>query len=281
VFLFAAVIKAADPPLFVEQITGYQLSPESLSPLLARFFLVAEFGIGLALIVNFRPRFTIPLATGVMLLFIVVLVWAAISGNTGECGCFGRVAERSVGGGIVEDIVFVALGVLAWLTLRHGHRGRGAWQLGCAVMGLALGLVAPAVTPAMDVGHLVTSARPGGRFDHIVVEEFDGDIERGEYLVAILDPASPRSAEAVDALSALADDETLPDLVGVFQGDSESMVQFLFEHGAVFDGMGHAPRAGLRRFYRRLPVVLALRDAEMLAVWHEKIPTAASAQAAF
>ncbi len=270
--LLAGAIKAADPSLFVEQITSYGITPAAWSPPLSRLFLMIEFGLGTALVVNLRPRLTLPASVALFAVFTGVLLWAKIEGYAGDCGCFGRVSARGVGSGIVEDLVFAALGLLAWFTLRRRPGGRHPWQLATVVAGVTLGLVSPILAQALDVGHLVTAARPGAPFDQIVVEDFDGDIQRGEYVVALLDPEGQASVEAVESLNGLADDESLPPLVGVFQGSSEAMVAFLFEHGTTFDGYGHAPRAALRRFYRRLPVVLALSNGKILSAWHERIP---------
>lgn len=85
----------------------------------------------------------------------------------------------------------------------------------------------------------------------------------------------------MESIDALAGTEGVPPVIGAFQGDNRSMVAFLFEHAPAFEGVGHAPRAALRRFYRRLPVVLALDSGVIRAAWHETIPASAEVLATF
>jgi hypothetical protein len=269
VFLAAASAKALDLPRFVEQITGFHVAPEGWAPLLARLFVTVEFGIGTASLVNFRPRISIGAGILLLVFFIGVLGYAMATGYAGDCGCFGGAATAAGLPAITKNVLFIIFGLVALGVL--GGRGRHAWQGVAALAGLGLGLLAPIVGSTLPFARLVTESKPGGRFDHIVVEEFAGDLARGSYLVAILDPGEPASVAAAAPLNALAAAH-LPPVVGVFQGDNTAMVTFLFEHAPEFDGMGHAPREGLRRFYRRLPVVLALRDGEILAAWHEAVP---------
>jgi uncharacterized membrane protein YphA (DoxX/SURF4 family) len=62
------------------------------APLEARFMIGLEFFIGVLLISNYKLRsFSLPLAAGVLLFFIVyLLIQIAVSGNEGNCGCFGE-----------------------------------------------------------------------------------------------------------------------------------------------------------------------------------------------
>jgi len=283
VYLLAAATKAPHPTLFAEQIAEYGITPEAWSIWQAPLFIVLEFALGAALIANFRPRLTIPFGTALMVFFIGVLTVAMANGYDGSCGCFGGASTRGPVDALLEDVVFLAAGVVAWLGMRldggFARRGRSRWQAAVAVLGLALGIAAYVVGPRLPLAKLATAGRAGAAFDHIIVEELDMDLTRGEYLVAILDPAAEASVEAVQPLNALVGEG--PPVVGVFEGDNEQMVSFLFEHYPAFDGMGHAPHVATRRFYRRLPVVLALRDGIIEEAWHERVPDTDEVTAAF
>lgn len=283
VFLVAAVTKAPHPTLFAEQIAEYGITPEAWSHWQAPLFIVLELSLGIALIVNWRPKVSISTAIGLMIFFMAVISVAMSKGYDGSCGCFGGASSRGPVDALVEDSLFLAAGLLAWIGMRmddgFARRGRSRWQLALAFAGVAMGGVAYAVGPRLPLAELATAGRPGAPFDHIVVEELGIDLERGDRLVAILDPAQEASIQAVSPLDELVG--VGPPVIGVFEGDNEQMVGFMFEHAPAFDGMGHAPHIATRRFYRRLPVVLALRDGVIIDAWHERVPSADEVRGAF
>ena len=281
IFLLAALLKVADTGLFVEQIQGYDITPASWAPFLARFFLAIELGLACALIAGYRPRFTLPATVALLVVFMSAIGWAWAHGYTGECGCFGShgVASGPLGA-LIEDSLFLVLAAIAWVGLRR-REGSGAarWQLGAAWTGLLLGLLLPPVAARLPIDGMVTAAHAGARFDHIIVEGFEGDIQHGDYLFALLDPKQPGSAAAVEPLNALSDIDDVPQVVGVARGSNDDLVEFILEHDAYFE-MGHAPPAALRRFYRKLPVYLLVRDGVIQSVWVGTAPTAGDVRGA-
>src|SRR6476620_5848132 len=61
------------------------------APIMARLIIGLEIFLGLLLITNFRLRkLTIPAAAGMLIFFtIYLIVQIVVSGNAGNCGCFG------------------------------------------------------------------------------------------------------------------------------------------------------------------------------------------------
>ncbi len=271
VLLYAGLIKTADLSLFVDQIAAYEILP-AWAPAMSRFFVVVEFGLGLALLANWRPRITIPATGGLMVFFIGVISWAWANGHTGPCGCFGSRGSKEPLGALLEDLLFVGLAVLAWWGLRR-RRGDRPWQFAALLIGLALGASLPIVAANLPLDGLVTDARPGKPFDQLVVEGFDGDVQSGDYLFALIDPAAAASAAIVEPLNELVDADGLPEVVGLCQGSNDDLVAFMFEHDPYFE-LAYAPRAALRRFYRRLPVCLLVREGMIRQAWFDGVPTA-------
>lgn len=88
------------------------------APVFARLLIGLEFFVGLLLICNYNlRRFTIPLTVGILLFFIVYLViQIAVSGNKGNCGCFGehyRFAMTPLQA-IFKNIVMIVLSLLVY-----------------------------------------------------------------------------------------------------------------------------------------------------------------------
>jgi len=274
VFLVSAITKSADPALFAEQIAEYDITPASWSGWQAFLFLFLELVLGVALLVNYRPRLTLPVAIALLGFFAVVVAIAMARGYTGSCGCFGGAVYRTPRDTILEDLAFMGLGVLGFFAMRarEGFRWRGtrAWQRGAAAGSCALGLLAPMIGPRVAPPGFATAGVRGQPFDHVVVQDYDGSIEHGEVIIVLLAPST--SASVVQAANTLAEAEGTPPVVGIVEGSNEDMVRFLFEAGPAFDGLGHAPRSQLRRFYRTLPVVFALEDGIIESAWYGKIP---------
>lgn len=81
------------------------------APIEARFMIGLELFIGLLLITNYKLRtFSLPLAAGVLLFFIVyLLIQILVSGNEGNCGCFGEHLKMTPLQAILKNVVMLLL----------------------------------------------------------------------------------------------------------------------------------------------------------------------------
>jgi len=81
------------------------------APLEARLMIGLEFFIGGLLISNYKLRsFSLPLAAGVLLFFIVYLfIQIAVSGNEGNCGCFGEHLKMTPLQAILKNLLMLVL----------------------------------------------------------------------------------------------------------------------------------------------------------------------------
>lgn len=95
------------------------------APVLARLMIGLEFFVGLLLILNYNlKKFTLPLAAGLLLFFCVYLVLQIIlSGNEGNCGCFGEHVKMTPLEAIVKNIIMLGLALPVYLR----HEG---WKIG-------------------------------------------------------------------------------------------------------------------------------------------------------
>jgi len=285
VFILAVATKIFDPLAFAETIIAYDVTPASWAAWQAPFFLMIESALAAALLANFRPRLTLAATAFLLVFFIVVIAIAVSKGFTGGCGCFGGAATRTPQDTMIEDGLFLLATGVAYLGMRAGDgfrwRGRQPWQMAAVALGLMLGLLVPLAGPHLPMPAWATPSHVGGHLSHVVIQEYDGKIDHGEHVFALLRPGDDASVAAIEPLNALVGEEGVPPVVGVFEGTNEEMVTFLFEHGPAFDGMGHSSRTQLRPYYRRLPVVLGVRDGEIVGAWHETVPSVDEVRDAF
>ena len=88
------------------------------APLEARIMIGLEFFIGLLFVVNYAlKRFTLLLGVGVLLFFCIYLaIQIMVSGNNGNCGCFGEHLRMTPLQGILKNLVMLLFcGVLYFL----------------------------------------------------------------------------------------------------------------------------------------------------------------------
>lgn len=107
-FLYAALTKVPDLPLFAEEIANYQLLPAPLVPWVAALLPGIEIVLGLALIAGLWTRTAAALTGALLVVFTVGLTQALLRGIDLRCGCFGS-AEPATWGTVVRDLAMIAL----------------------------------------------------------------------------------------------------------------------------------------------------------------------------
>ncbi|HKQ48874.1 MAG TPA: MauE/DoxX family redox-associated membrane protein [Phycisphaerae bacterium] len=91
VFLFAAQSKIVEPRQFIIDIKNYRMVPEAYLHLVALLMPWWEVGAALALIFPRTRRAGAILISGMLLLFIAAVSYAALyKGYNISCGCFGK-----------------------------------------------------------------------------------------------------------------------------------------------------------------------------------------------
>jgi len=87
------------------------------APVIARVLIGLEFFIGFLLIINYNlKKFTLPLTIGLLVFFCVYLILQiALTGNNGNCGCFGEHIKMTPLQAIIKNIVMIVVAVPIYL----------------------------------------------------------------------------------------------------------------------------------------------------------------------
>ena len=116
VFVWAGLVKLADPKGFAEMISAYELVPESLLVSVAICLPVLEVVAGLGLI--FDVRGSLVTVLGLLVLFVFVLWFGILENLDIDCGCFSpaELAEHgTLRAAMYRDIALMAAaGYLIW-----------------------------------------------------------------------------------------------------------------------------------------------------------------------
>jgi hypothetical protein len=276
VLVIASMFKATDMELFLEQIRQYGIISHYAVVTLGAWGLIAlECTLGVALLVFYRPRFILPMTSMLLLIFIGVTGWAWLTDATTECGCYGHWISRTPGEGALENLIFLAAIVPAWIVHRHSEtpkRSPKAWIVAAAcLIGLAQPVIfgfpisriiqPPSKTAELELGGLQIQGLK------------NVDLSHGLYLIVLMETDCPYCQEAVPELNMLADRPDMPVLIGLIPTGNELHIKFTdayqpaFPIGQISDdafwrllGDGHIPR------------IFLVRDGRLLKAWDRKVP---------
>lgn len=281
VLLIAGLLKAWEPLSFIQQITDYKIitAPGPVK-IIAWTMIAVECGLGMALLVGFRRRVTIPLAGGLFVLFLGAVGWAWASGATEDCGCFGSWVKRTPAEAFAEDAVMLAALM-------------GAWFLYClearTLLRLRLGLISAAVlTGLLVTGWASQSARqssdpivrlqaePQSPFQDLVIALTPTDLMKGTHLVVLMDTGCSHCQAAVPKFNALiAQNKNTPPLLALCSNFEADVVAFKMNYQPQFP-IGIITRSSFLELLGTggTPHSLFIQDGKVLKVWDGEVPNA-------
>ena len=119
---------------------------ENVAPYFSRILIGIEFALGIAILLkDYLKKITIPATILLLAVFTIHLTYTTfISGNSGNCGCFGELIPMTPVEAIIKNII--AIGLLVWLFKLLPTDGKSNfWLLKSVGLGciLALFMVAP------------------------------------------------------------------------------------------------------------------------------------------
>ncbi len=291
VYIVSGAIKVWEPVLFYwkaipfTQILG--LGPESWQ-LAAKAAVVlgpVEVALGLALVLNWRPKFTMPIATLLMAFFTGLMLHAWDLGASIDCGCFGALVERSPGEAAVEDAVMLAMLIFAWWgtrkrvqSLADDGAGIRPWANKAVLGVLTASIVLCGARFFPEVDRLEASdLKAGVRLIGLSPVGVDADLTQGKYLLEIFSPLCGHCIDAVPKVNAMAADEDLPRVVALtnFAQDSPQLIEFKTRFAPQYDIATISKTDFFRLTYAHgYPRLAYIEDGVVLSVWERDfVPT--------
>lgn len=113
IFVYAGVMKALRPLVFLDDVRSFALLPDPYAALLAMFLPWLEIFAGLAVISGCLRKGGLLLLTGSLLVFLIAIGIAWAYGTDIRCGCFGAdVESSSYLTLILRDLLLLALAMV-------------------------------------------------------------------------------------------------------------------------------------------------------------------------
>ena len=157
-FIVSAVAKLYPSPYFaISTFQVKQLYPlgfsEGFAPYFSRILIGIEFALGIAILLkDYLKKITIPATILLLAVFTIHLSYTTfVSGNAGNCGCFGELIPMTPVEAIIKNII--AIGLLIWLFKILPADGKSNfWLLKSVGLGcvLALFMLAP-IRPVAEI----------------------------------------------------------------------------------------------------------------------------------
>jgi hypothetical protein len=274
VLLIAGVLKAVDMEMFVRQMKDYGILYDRVILVVSAWgLIVTECGLGVGLLVFYRPRIILPLTALLFLIFGGATSWAWWTGATEHCGCYGPWLQFTPGQALVENLVLLAATVLAWSGLKHiqtPHARAKAWAVTIACL---TGLALPVAFGLPTLGINPSESKPP-QFGPIQVHGLgDLDLNKGEYLIVLMGTACFRCQDAIPDLNLLCDTPGLPPLIALCTSEEADCIEFVDEFQPIFP-IGHISED---LFWRLLadgdmPRIIFLHDGHIKRVWDQTVP---------
>jgi hypothetical protein len=282
VYLVSGAIKVWEPVLFYWEAIPYVqmlgFGRDSSWQLVAKsavWLAPIEVGLGVGLMLNWRPKVILPISTLLMAFFTGLMVYAWDIGASIDCGCFGTLVERSPGEAAVEDAVMLAMLLLAWWRLRDSDMApwSGPWTwTNKVVVGLfAAALVLCGARFLPELERLEASdLKAGVRLIGLSPKGIDADLSEGKYLIEVFSPLCGHCIDAVPKINAMVEDGSLPRVIAMtnFAQDSPQLQEFKRRFNPQFD----IATISLTDFFRLTyahgyPRLAYIKDGIVQSVW--------------
>jgi putative oxidoreductase len=123
-FFYAGLQKVLHIHEFAEAVLAYQLLPESLVGLAVAGLPWLEIAAGFCLVAGIKRRSALLLLTGLVTIFLVVILITMARGLKIDCGC-GLFFQRQVGIGAVREdaVLLIWTAGLYWYELLRSEKG--------------------------------------------------------------------------------------------------------------------------------------------------------------
>lgn len=252
VFIISAAAKLWSIDQFELYVYSFGFLSLDLSFILARLCIGVELTLGALLVTGWHRRATLTSTALILLFFSIFLGYAALSGRTDSCQCFGQLADMPPAVSLLKNAILLALTLLATkLAMKEQSR---RWRLWACIGAAAVGMTLPFVISVPDNWMFGASTE---RYDEATFNQLiDGKLasrnprEDGK-LVAFVTPECPYCRMARQKIDYITQRNNLSpnDIIYVEPTDIGIETFLKTTHGA-------------------RPLILLLKDGEVVATFH-------------
>jgi len=251
VFVVSAVAKLVAIDDFELYVFSYGFMPLTLTYIVTRLCIAAEFLLGVLIAVGWWRRRVNLAAMAMLLLFSIFLCYAALMGRTDSCQCMGRLADMPPAVSLLKNAVLIVLVLLY---------GAGGASSAGSTRSAKKGVIAVGMTVAVLVAVFTISVPDSWMFgdedmlyDEDLLQETLGErgLDEGHKVVAFVTPGCPYCRMSREKIGSIAKRHELDttDIVYIEPGD-----------------IGRERFMGIT--YGSRPLILLVADGEVQGTYH-------------
>ena len=276
ILLISGLLKATDINLFVKQVRDYEIiSHNVLLVVTAWSVIVAEFTLGMSLILSFLTKWTIPLTAFLLFIFLGATAWAWFTGVTEDCGCFGAWVQRSPGEALIEDLVLLAALIPAWLGKGHPEKPVNHIKFFAVIFACVAGLILPVLfgPPISQIGSPVSASIDIQQELLEIQDIVQMDIGHGAYLFVLMSTDCLHCRDAFKRFNIWTEETDIPPLIALCANNKEQIQTFKTEFQPKFPIL----QITEDKFWDLLelgstPRIFLIRNGGILKIWEEDAP---------
>lgn len=276
ILLSAALLKATDMELFIRHIRDYGIMSQRVVLALSAWgFIILECGLGVGLLVFYRPRVILPSTAMLLLIFMGASGWALLNDTAKDCGCFGAWLKRTPGEAIFDGFILLSMTVTAFVLNRQSVAPKTRLKAFAVVLACFAGFTLP-ILSGFPLSR-ISQSKPEGVEIGLSHFEIQGpnniDLKHGSYLITLMDTDCLHCQETIDDIDTLAQESGFPVVIALFMNGEEKLKRFKEE----FQPMFPVGRIKEDLFWDLLadgdlPRTILIRDRRIQYVWDETIP---------
>ncbi len=277
IFLVAGASKIWEPVLFFWQTYLYKdvlgLGANAAFSVSQAALMLGplECGVGLALIVNWRPKLVFSVASALLIFFFGLTFFAWRQGFEASCGCFGPLIEQGPGEAAIEDLLMFGLLMFAWWGTESLNRPAWVWGRYFVLGGTLLTLAIGGMRFFPEMHRLKGSdLQLGVGLSRMKLKDSDLDLSQRTVLLVLFSPECSRCGKAVPKLNAYRDIPGLPPIVALthYDKDSEQISDFVAHHRPDFEIISISKKDFVRLTWQHgYPRLAFVRKGMVEAVW--------------
>jgi hypothetical protein len=274
VLLIAGLLKAIDLELFIRQIKDYGIIHHRLVLVVSAWgLIILECGLGVALIILYRPGVTLPLSGLLFLVFAGATGYAWLTGATEHCGCYGPWLQFTPGHALVENLIFLTATAISWKGQHYVQASQTPTKAWAVTIACLCGLVLPMAfgIPTLSINRVQSNEPLIGPIQ--IHGSEDLDLNQGVYLIVLMGTDCLHCQEAVPDLNMLAERPDLPPIIALCTSEEADCIEFVEEFQPIFP-IGHISED---LFWRLLadgdmPRTILLENGRIKRVWDKMVP---------
>jgi hypothetical protein len=235
VFIFSAYTKLYPIEPFEYTFVDLGIGNWQMAPFIARFLIGLEFLIGFALFMNlFLKKITYKLSIGVLLFFcIYLLLQIFISGNKGNCGCFGSSISMTPLQALIKNLIMLV--ILGFLYKFHEGWNMGKFSKYLFIITVLTSIALPFILNPVELDYSEAYLnKPEDNFDipldtlynHATLDIPPRTLSTGKHILVFMSLTCPHCRIAAKKIRIIHERNPEIPFYFVLNGDTEKLKPF-------------------------------------------------------